>query len=166
MTATAAPTKTTPRTTPRTAAARCATAPCTWLTLTERVRNAGGYRTAAEAEHRTRVVLSALGSQVTGEERVSLAHALPEEAAGLIAAQIPALHPLPARDFVESVASRLDNATTATARWDTSTVLTVLADLLPPPLLTNVLTQLPRGYALLFGRAELSADRPLAHRTG
>ncbi|MFH8223025.1 DUF2267 domain-containing protein [Streptomyces sp. NPDC018057] len=162
MTATAAPTKTTPRTAP----APRATTPCTWLTLTERVRDAGGYRTTENAEHRTRVVLSALGTQVTGEERVALARALPEEAARLIATRPPALRPLPARDFVEAIASHLDNATPATARWDTSTVLTVLATLLPPPLLTNILTRLPRGYALLFGRAELSADHSLAHRAG
>ncbi|MFB7594894.1 DUF2267 domain-containing protein [Streptomyces sp. NPDC056160] len=159
MTATAAPTRKTTST-----PANFPSTDTTWLTLTERVREAGGYRTRAEAEHITRTVLSVLGTHVTGDERVALARALPEEAARVLASQIPALRPLPAPDFVEAVASRLDNSTPATARWDTGTVLTVLADLLPPPVLTDVLTHLPTGYALLFGRAELGGPRR-AHRT-
>nr|BFD84605.1 hypothetical protein StreXyl84_40060 [Streptomyces sp. Xyl84] len=162
MTAPAAPIRT--LTTPT--EADSATTSRTWQTLTDRVREAGGYTTRAQAERVTRTVLSALGTHVTGDERVALARALPEEAARVIAAQIPVVRPLTAREFVESVASRLDNSTPATARWDTGTVLTVLADLLPPPVLTDVLAQLPPGYALLFGRAELRGPRPPAPRRG
>ncbi|MEU5089670.1 DUF2267 domain-containing protein [Streptomyces sp. NPDC021356] len=154
MTATAAPTRktiSTPANSPST--------DTTWHALTERVREAGGYRTRAEAEHITRTVLSALGTHVTGDERVALARALPEEAARVIAAQIPVVRPLTAREFVESVASRIDGSTPATARWDTGTVLTVLAAHLPPSVLTDVLTHLPAGYALLFGRVELGGAR-------
>ncbi|GGR80430.1 MULTISPECIES: DUF2267 domain-containing protein [Streptomyces] len=128
-----------------------------WLELTEAVREAGQYTTRAEAERITRIVLSALGGHVTGDERVALAQALPPEAGRVIASQIPATHPLTAREFVDSVATRIEGATPATARWDVSSVLSVLAARIGETLTTRVLSQLPPGYALLFGRAELAA---------
>ncbi|MEV6834205.1 DUF2267 domain-containing protein [Streptomyces sp. NPDC051133] len=127
-----------------------------WQELTEAVREAGQYGTRAQAERVTRAVLSALGGHVTGEERVSLAQALPREAGMLIAAQIPAARSLTARQFVESVATGIEGSTPATARWDVSSVLGVLADRIGEPLTTRLLGQLPPGYALLFGRAELA----------
>ncbi|KOV94301.1 DUF2267 domain-containing protein [Streptomyces sp. NRRL B-3648] len=127
-----------------------------WLKLTEAVREAGQYPTRAEAERVTRIVLSALGGHVTGDERVSLAQALPREAGRVIASQIPAAQPLTAREFVESVATRIEGSTPATARWDVSSVLSTLSAHIGEPLTTRVLTQLPPGYALLFGRAELT----------
>ncbi|MEU8029756.1 DUF2267 domain-containing protein [Streptomyces sp. NPDC049099] len=128
-----------------------------WEELTEAVREAGQYTTRAEAERVTRIVLSALGGHVTGDERVALAQALPREAARVIASQIPATHPLTAREFVDSVAARIEGATPATARWDVSSVLSVLANWVGTPLTTRLLAQLPPGYALLFGRADLAA---------
>ncbi|MFF7972786.1 DUF2267 domain-containing protein [Streptomyces sp. NPDC007905] len=127
-----------------------------WLELTAAVREAGQYPTRAEAERVTRTVLSALGAHVTGDERVAMAQALPREAGGVIASQIPATNPLTAREFVESVATRLEGSTPATARWDVSSVLSVLADKIGEPLTIRILTQLPPGYALLFGRADLA----------
>ncbi|MEU7412653.1 DUF2267 domain-containing protein [Streptomyces sp. NPDC042638] len=127
-----------------------------WLELTEAVREAGQYPTRAEAERITRTVLTALGGHVTGDERVAMAQALPREAGRLIASQIPAPHPLTAREFVDSVAARIEGSTPATARWHVSSVLSVLSTHLGETLTTNVLTQLPQGYALLFGRAELA----------
>ncbi|MGA5038454.1 DUF2267 domain-containing protein [Streptomyces capoamus] len=137
--------------------AKSATEEADWLALTEAVREAGQYPTGAEAEHVTRIVLSALGGHVTGEERVALAQALPREAGRVIASQIPATRPLTAREFVDSVATRIEGSTPATARWDVSSVLSVLADHIGDPLTTRILAQLPTGYALLFGRAELAA---------
>ncbi|MBL1080430.1 DUF2267 domain-containing protein [Streptomyces actinomycinicus] len=128
-----------------------------WLKLTEAVRDAGRYPTRAEAERVTRIVLSALGGHVTGDERVALAQALPREAGRVIASQIPATHPLTAREFVESVATRIEGSTPATARWDVSSVLSVLSTYVGEPLTSRVLAQLPPGYALLFGRADLAA---------
>ncbi|MFG2354092.1 DUF2267 domain-containing protein [Streptomyces sp. NPDC048521] len=128
-----------------------------WLELTDAVREAGQYTTRAEAERVTRIVLSALGGHVTGDERVALAQALPREAGRVIASQIPATHPLTAREFVESVATRIEGSTPATARWDVSSVLSVLSEQLGEPLTSRVLAQLPPGYALLFGRADLAA---------
>ncbi|MFI7414588.1 DUF2267 domain-containing protein [Streptomyces sp. NPDC049627] len=127
-----------------------------WSELIDGVRDAGQYATTAEAERVTRIVLSALGGHVIGDERVELARALPEEAARVIASQIPATRPLTAAEFVDSVAARIEGATPATARWDVSSVLSVLPKLAGDDLLDRILRQLPPGYALLFGRAELA----------
>ncbi|MFK4149470.1 DUF2267 domain-containing protein [Streptomyces sp. NPDC004065] len=120
------------------------------------MKEAGQYPTRAEAERVSRIVLSALGGHVTGEERVDLAQTLPEEAARVIASQIPVTRPLTAAAFVEAVAARIEGSTPATARWDVSSVLSVVADLIDEELLRRVLAQLPPGYALLFGRAQLA----------
>ncbi|MEV5429672.1 DUF2267 domain-containing protein [Streptomyces sp. NPDC052701] len=127
-----------------------------WTRLIDAVRESGQYPTRAEAERVTRIVLSALGGHVVGDERVDLAQALPEEAARVVASQVPATRRLTAAEFVDSVAVRIEGATPATARWDVSSVLSVLPDLVGDDLVTRVLAQLPPGYALLFGRAELN----------
>jgi uncharacterized protein (DUF2267 family) len=127
-----------------------------WSDLVDAVRDAGEYPTAAEAEQVVRIVLSALGGQVTGDERVDLARALPEEAARLVASRIPLTTPLTAPEFVDAVAGRTEGATPATARWDVSSVLSVLPELVGDELVNRVLAQLPSGYALLFGKAELA----------
>ncbi|MGW0335427.1 DUF2267 domain-containing protein [Streptomyces sp. NPDC003011] len=126
-----------------------------WTDLVEAVREAGQYSTTAEAERVIRVVLSALGGHVVGDERVDLARALPEEAARVVASQVPATRPLTAAEFVDAIAARIEGATSATARWDVSSVLSVLPRLVGDDLVDRVLTHLPSGYALLFGRAEL-----------
>ncbi|CAL9559816.1 hypothetical protein SUDANB145_04596 [Streptomyces sp. enrichment culture] len=127
-----------------------------WDDLVEEVREAGRYPTRPEAERVTRIVLSALGGHVVGDERVDLARALPEEAARVVASQIPATRPLTAPEFVDSVAARIEGATPATARWDVSSVLSVLPPLIGDDLTTRILDRLPPGYALLFGRADLT----------
>ncbi|MEU2307398.1 DUF2267 domain-containing protein [Streptomyces misionensis] len=142
--------------TPEAVTKRGTTDSARWQELTESVREMGQYTTRAEAERVTRIVLSALGGHVTGDERVALAQALPREAGRVIASQIPATHPLTAREFVESIATRIEGATPATARWDVSSVLSTLAETIGTTLTTRILAQLPPGYALLFGRAELA----------
>lgn len=128
-----------------------------WAELVDSVRESGQYPTTVEAERITRVVLSALGGHVTGDERVALARALPREAARAVAAQIPAGRPLTAAQFVESVAERIGGDTTsATARWDVSSVLSALPGAVGEAVVDQVLSQLGPGYALLFGKAELA----------
>ncbi|QCD56150.1 DUF2267 domain-containing protein [Streptomyces hawaiiensis] len=127
-----------------------------WPQLIEAVRETGLYPTRTKAEQVTRTVLAALGTHVIGDERVDLARALPGEAARLIAAQIPATHRLTAAEFVDSVAARTPGATPATARWDVSSVLSTLPPFIGDELVTRILAQLPAGYALLFGRADLT----------
>lgn len=127
-----------------------------WRALTDAVKEMGQYPTRAEAETVTRIVLSALGGQVIGEERVALAQSLPPQAACVVASQIPATRRLTAAEFVDSVAARIEGATPATARWDVSSVLSVLPPLIGEDLTTRILAELPPGYALLFGRADLA----------
>ncbi|MFB7643450.1 DUF2267 domain-containing protein [Streptomyces sp. NPDC056084] len=122
--------------------------------MTERIRYEGAYPTREQAEDVAQAVLSALGRQLTGDERADLAARLPLEAALALTAQIPDAHPLTGWGFVKDLATRT-GATPATTRWDTGAVLGVVGHLAGPELLDRILTRLPSGYALLFGRAEL-----------
>ncbi|MGW7432462.1 DUF2267 domain-containing protein [Streptomyces sp. NPDC054861] len=123
--------------------------------MLERVRYEGAYPTRERAEETVRAVLAALGRQITGDERVDLAARLPLEAARAFTCQIPTTEPLTGWGFVKDLAERV-GGTPATARWDTGAVLNVVADLAGRDLLDRVLAQLPPGYGLLFGRAELT----------
>ncbi|MGW1954217.1 DUF2267 domain-containing protein [Streptomyces sp. NPDC001920] len=130
-----------------------------WSRLIEDVRRSGRYPTTEQAERVTRTVLSALGALVIGEERVELAGALPEEAARVIASQIPATRPVTAAEFVDSIAAHSEGATPHTARWDAGSVLGVLTNLVGEDLSDRVLRELPPGYASFFGRAEPARAR-------
>ncbi|MFC9817019.1 DUF2267 domain-containing protein [Streptomyces virginiae] len=127
--------------------------------MLERVRYEGAHPTRERAEEAVRAVLAALGRQLTGEERVDLAQCLPVEAALTLTAQIPATHQLTGWGFVKDLAERT-GTTPAVARWDTGAVLAVTARLAGPDLLARILRQLPSGYALLFGQAELRQTEP------
>ncbi|MCX4647533.1 DUF2267 domain-containing protein [Streptomyces sp. NPDC055059] len=127
----------------------------TFEEMLEKVRYEGAYPTRERAAEAVRLVLSGLGEQLTGDERVELAACLPFEAARILTQQIPAIEPLTGWAFVKELATRT-GATPATVRWDTGSVLAAVATLAGPDLLTRVLDQLPTGYALLFGRAELT----------
>ncbi|KAB7845554.1 DUF2267 domain-containing protein [Streptomyces mobaraensis] len=127
----------------------------TWHDLVRRIRAAGRYTTDGEAEDVLRAVLAALGGHVTGEERCELTALLPPEAGAVLAGSIPLTQPLTAPQFVEAVATALDTAPPS-ARWATGTVLTELAQTAGEELTGRILAQLPRGYALLFGRVELA----------
>jgi uncharacterized protein (DUF2267 family) len=126
----------------------------TYQQMLEKVRYEGAYPTRERAEEAVRLVLGGLGRQLTGDERVELAARLPVEAALILTAQIPATEPVTGWGFVKELASRA-GASPATTRWDTGAVLAAVAALAGPDLLTRILGQLPSGYALLFGRAEL-----------
>ncbi|MGW0912553.1 DUF2267 domain-containing protein [Streptomyces sp. NPDC002784] len=123
--------------------------------MLEKVRYEGAYPTRERAEEAVRLVLAGLGRQLTGDERVELAACLPVEAARVLTAQIPDTQPLTGWAFVKDLAAR-NGAGLATTRWDTGSVLTAVAALAGNDLLTRILDQLPAGYALLFGRAELT----------
>ncbi|MCN9244959.1 DUF2267 domain-containing protein [Streptomyces sp. RY43-2] len=126
----------------------------TYEEMLEKVRYEGAYPTRERAEEAVRLVLAGLGRQLTGDERVELAARLPLESAQILAAQIPDTQPLTGWAFVKDLAART-GAPLATTRWDTGSVLCTIAALAGPDLVTRILRQLPSGYALLFGRAEL-----------
>lgn len=123
--------------------------------MLEKVRYEGAYPTRERAEEAVHLVLAGLGRQLTGDERVELAARLPLEAARVLTAQIPDIQPLTGWAFVKDLATRT-GASVGTTRWDTGSVLTAVAVLAGPDLLTRILRRLPSGYALLFGRAELT----------
>ncbi|MEK2474448.1 MULTISPECIES: DUF2267 domain-containing protein [Streptomyces] len=123
--------------------------------MLEKVRYEGAYPTREKAEEAVRLVLSGLGRQLTGDERVDLATLLPFEAARTLTTQIPDTQPLTGWAFVKDLATRT-GASLATTRWDTGSVFSAVAAYAGPDLLTRILHRLPTGYALLFGRAELT----------
>ncbi|WP_425842355.1 DUF2267 domain-containing protein [Streptomyces fractus] len=126
--------------------------------LLERVRYEGVYATREQAEKITTDVLAALGRRLAADERVDLAARLPFEAARTLTCQIPDPTPLAGWAFVQDLATRTRTGTAAT-RWAAGTVLRAVAALAGPELLDRILTHLPPGYALLFGRAELTQTR-------
>ncbi|WP_261366729.1 DUF2267 domain-containing protein [Streptomyces sp. Je 1-79] len=123
--------------------------------MLEKVRYEGAYPTRERADEAVRLVLAGLGRQLTGDERVDLAACLPLEAARVLTAQIPATEPLTGWSFVKDLAARTD-ASLATTRWDTGSVFSAVTAYASRDLITRILHQLPTGYALLFGRAELA----------
>ena len=130
----------------------------TWHQLIQQVRHHGRYATDKEAENVLHAVLAALGAQLIAEERCELAATLPEPARTTFSQQIPLTQPLTAPAFVGTIAHTL-GTTPAQARWHTTSALaalTQLAELTGQPLTDRLLAQLPRGYALLFCRPELT----------
>jgi uncharacterized protein (DUF2267 family) len=123
--------------------------------LLARVRELGRYDTDDEAARVLDAVLGTLGGQLVGEELDDLAAALPGPAATALASRLPLTEPLDAPAFVDAVAAAL-GTTHAEARWHASSALAALAGLLDPGLTDRILAQLPRGYALLFCRADLT----------
>jgi uncharacterized protein (DUF2267 family) len=119
------------------------------------VRGRGEYADRQEAERVMRTVLGVLGQRLEAGEAKDLASQLPMQAAvPLVERQGPA-EALGVREFLGRVAATT-GATEETAQWDASAVLTTVADAVTGGELNDVLTQLPSGYAVLFGRAGLS----------
>ncbi|MFK4213894.1 DUF2267 domain-containing protein [Streptomyces sp. NPDC030920] len=123
--------------------------------MLEKVRYEGAYPNRERADEVVRLVLAGLGRQLTGDERVDLAACLPLEAARVLTTQIPNPQPLGGWDFVKDLAAR-SGASLATTRWDTGSVFAAVAAHAGPDLITRTLHQLPTGWALLFGQADLN----------
>lgn len=128
-----------------------------------KVRDRGNYESAAEAERVTNTVLGLLGRRLAGGEAKDLAAQLPPEvqqpllvepsegsAGGASGGQ-----GFGVEEFLARAASELD-ATTETAKWDVSAVLTTVAEAITGGELNQVLTQLQPGYAELFGKPDLA----------
>ncbi|MFG3345666.1 DUF2267 domain-containing protein [Streptomyces sp. NPDC048018] len=123
--------------------------------MLEKVRYEGAYPTRERADEAVRAVLAGLGRQLTGDERVDLARSLPLEAARVLTAQIPDTRPLTGWAFVKDLATR-SGASLATTRWDTGSVLAAVTAHVGADLVARIVRQLPTGWALLFGQAELT----------
>lgn len=122
-----------------------------WQAFLETVQERGAYPTPQEAERAARVVLALLGAHLVGEERSELAARLPETFALILLNPLQAAEPLTPERFVRATAAWVEGATEQTAAWDTSAVLSVVADACDEDLLHRVLLQLPPGYDVLFG---------------
>ncbi|WP_329034768.1 DUF2267 domain-containing protein [Streptomyces sp. NBC_00178] len=132
----------------------CTASGMTFDQILERIRYEGAYPTRERAEAVTHAVLAGLGRQLTRDTRADLAACLPAEAALTLTAQNPDADSLTGWEFVKDLATRT-GGTPATARWDAGAVLAAVTRIAGPGLVDDVLAQLPPGYALLFGRAEL-----------
>ncbi|OAH14609.1 DUF2267 domain-containing protein [Streptomyces jeddahensis] len=123
-----------------------------WDAFLAAVQERGEYRTRAEAERASRVVLALLGAHLVGEARAELADRLPETCALVLLNPLQAHEPLSPERFIRATAAWIEGATERTATWDVSAVLSVVADAADEDLMSRVLLQLPPGYDLLFGR--------------
>ena len=119
-----------------------------------KVRDRGEYADQAEADRTTRVVLGLLGRRLVDGERKDLAAQLPGELQDAVLTADPQ-EAFGVEEFLRRLAHQL-SASDDTARWDASAVLTTLAEAVSGGELNQILTQLPAGYAPLFGKPDLA----------
>jgi uncharacterized protein (DUF2267 family) len=119
------------------------------------VRDRGEYDSREEAERVSRAVLTVLANRITPGEAKGLSAQLPPPLSS--AARSDVNHPASfgVDEFCRRVADRVGGHT-RTAEWDASAVLSTVADAVPGDELNQLLSQLPSGYANLFGKPELS----------
>ncbi|GGW78230.1 DUF2267 domain-containing protein [Streptomyces caelestis] len=121
-----------------------------------RVRELGEYDSQEEAAKVTEAVLSVLAQRISPGEVDDLASQLP----GPLGQTLAAARPQQAESFgidgfCRRVAERI-GARPRTAEWDAGAVLTALADAVSGGELNQILSRLPSGYAVLFGKADLA----------
>jgi uncharacterized protein (DUF2267 family) len=120
------------------------------------VRERGEYTSQEEAEEITTAVLQILSQRITPEEAADVAAQLPEPLrAPLTGDGERQPESFGEEEFLRRVAERV-GARPRTAEWDAGAVLSTLADAVSGGELNQILSQLPSGYAALFGRADLS----------
>lgn len=119
-----------------------------------KVRDRGEYADQAESEQVTRAVLLVLAERLAAGDAEDVASQLPDGLRDALRWTDAPERSVGVEEFVERVAAALGTGSAETARWDASAVLTTLAEALEDALLSQVLTRLPAGYALLFGKPE------------
>lgn len=119
-----------------------------------RVRDHGEYADQAEADRTARAVLGLLAQRLVDGERKDLAAQLPAQLQDAVLTGAPQ-EAFGVEEFLRRLAQQL-SATEETARWGASAVLTTLAAAVSGGELNQILTQLPAGYAPLFGKADLA----------
>ncbi|WP_274564512.1 DUF2267 domain-containing protein [Streptomyces spiramyceticus] len=121
-----------------------------------RVRERGEYANQDEAAQVTAAVLQVLAHRITPGEVKDLASQL----SGPLKEALEINGDRRAESYgVEEFCRRIGERTgahTRTAQWDASAVLSTLADAVSPGELNQVISQLPSGYAVLFGKPDLS----------
>ncbi|MFJ5556588.1 DUF2267 domain-containing protein [Streptomyces sp. NPDC093250] len=121
-----------------------------------RVRERGEYKDKNEAEGVTNAVLEVLAQRISPGEVEDLASQLPGPLGDVLLKARPAqAESFGIEEFYRRVAERT-NARPRTAQWDASAVLTTVADAVTGGELNQIISQLPSGYAVLFGKADLA----------
>jgi len=121
-----------------------------------RVRERGEYRDQAEAMQITEAVLGVLSSRITGGEAKDLASQLPEPIdRTLLEESREAAESFGVTEFLRRVAERT-GALPGTGEREAGAVLPTLAEAVSGGEFNQLLTQLPSGYAPLFGEPELA----------
>lgn len=119
------------------------------------VRDRGEYYSQEEAEHVSTAVLRALAARIPPEEVDDLAAQLPAPLDDVLHHERGRPESLGREEFLQRVAEQT-GARPRTAEWDASAVLSTVADAVPGGEVDHLLSQLPAGYADLFGRPGLS----------
>jgi uncharacterized protein (DUF2267 family) len=120
------------------------------------VRDRGEYGSSAEAATVAKSVLRVFAGRISSGEADDLADQLPpplDEA--LRSGTQDRAETYGVEEFCRRIASRT-GARPSTAEWDASAVLSTVADAVTGGELNQLLTQLPSGYATLFGKADLA----------
>lgn len=119
------------------------------------VRQLGEYPDNGQAEQVTRTVLSELGTRLAEGERDDLAAQLPPEIGSAVTESRQPAQRYGVEEFVRRIAQKLGTGE-ETARWDASAVLSTVSQAVSGGELNNVLSQLPAGFAELFGKPDLT----------
>ena len=122
--------------------------------LIARIRERGEYSSTTEAVQACEAVLGILGSQLMPTQAEYLAAQLPGDLGEAVLDGGPA-QAFGRTEFLRRIAEAL-GATTDTAQWDASAALCTVGEGVSGGQLNQLISQLPTGYAPLFGYAELS----------
>jgi uncharacterized protein (DUF2267 family) len=124
--------------------------------LLAKVRERGEYADRKETEQVTVLVFEVFRTRITQGAAEHLAAQLPPPLDEVLRARgAGPTESFGADEFCRRVAEVTD-ATPRTAVWDVSAVLTTVADAVSAGELNKIISQLPSGYAELFGRPGLS----------
>lgn len=120
------------------------------------VRELGEFEDRQEAEEVSRAVLGVLAPRLPANGAEHLVAQLPDGLGDAIRqGELAEAEAFGVEEFLARVAAAT-GARPRTAEWDASAVLTTVAHRITGGQLNHVLSQLPSGYAVLFGKPDLS----------
>jgi uncharacterized protein (DUF2267 family) len=120
------------------------------------VRDRGEYGSAAEAATVAKSVLRVLAGRISSGEAGDLADQLPPPLDEAVRSGTQnRAESYGVGEFCRRIAQRT-GARPSTAEWDASAVLSTVADAISGGELNQLLSQLPSGYANLFGKVDLA----------
>lgn len=119
------------------------------------VRDRGEYDSSKEAERVSRAVLTVLANRIPPGEAQELSAQLPAPLRPAARSGDGRPGSFGVDEFCRRVAQRVGGHL-RTAEWDASAVLSTVAEAVPGGELNQLLSQLPSGYATMFGKPELS----------